>query len=650
MSSEEDNLKTTNRSVDKSLSKSTDSERFANNLNFVNKSKIIYQRKNTQESKVTNHNMDSFKGIPSFIEKVNQNIQNIDILLNSREINSNHSNDSNVVTPSPSYLNLQKRNSVNKSQMVQECFDIKNIVKQSVEGIKDILRSHSSSKITKDKDNKADVQVSVKNLKIIEEEDVIVDIEKMKNSKKSFIANNHPNSVINSKRLKIANSAKSTASNDTSPTINLSKKISAKNSSITASNAAKKSNIKESFIAPSNVPKIENFENIKENINKVVKNINVVKEKFNKLNNYVNPVSPSTPASKVSSNASLIHQNSNNIPNAPITNRKKSINMRYEFDNKEKEQEVETENEVSNRKVENKSKSPVTGLRNYQLKPKAKKQNENSIINHTNSNNYLSNNKDAGISNQRASKKHLHTDNTNSNNLLLARYAKDNKNYESNYVNSVSNTLNSNRYNNMTKEETNNTVNTLANSRTALPNAEFNLNNFLQMLFLFNEFTYQNHTENEEKIISEDFSKLLCSLIDNEDTNNKDKSTENLVTVDDRNIENENIESNPTPIVPVPMKNIRINLKNDKIIPTKNLLNIDIKYVLLIQNKWREYKFFKISNLKFLDKDKINSEFKKSILNSFSNNDTCKKIFTIFNHSMQMFSGVLKNNKSKFYI
>lgn len=129
MSSEEDNYKYLNKSFDKhlnkSLDKSTDNEQFSHNMNVINKNKI-----NSKNNNSDNNTLDSIRVLPSFIEKVNLNIQNIDNLLNSREINNN-ANSNQAVS--------RKGSQVNKNQMARECFDIKNLVKQSVEGINDIL-------------------------------------------------------------------------------------------------------------------------------------------------------------------------------------------------------------------------------------------------------------------------------------------------------------------------------------------------------------------------------------------------------------------------------------------------------------------------------------------------------------------------------
>lgn len=406
-------------------------------------------------------------------------------------------------------------------------------------------------------------------------------------------------------------------------------------------NANKKNSFKENIINSNikdnvhNQSNINNVNIINENNSRINKNINILKEK-NKVNNFVKPVTPISKQSNVPQNNHNVNIIILNQNTSQIAGRKNSENDRYEYDRKQQEEaESDTYNdyEISERnKNEVKSKSPIGGLRNYQLKPKIKKQSSNpeQIKNVYNSN------KDFVMA-QRSSKKNLHKEDQV--NIKSARPNKENKINESNYTNSVNNTLNSYRYLNSISKEDNKEATTA-----------FNLNSFLQMLLLFNEYTFVNKPDNEEKIVSEDFSKLLCSLIDNENTKEailvENNSIQNLCNISYDKDKDINLESNS--LVPVPVPNIRLGIKND--IKNKNIQNIEIKYVLLIQTKWREYKFLKLINLKNSDNDKINSELKKTILNSFSNNDTCKKIFSIFNHSMQMFSGVLKNNKSIYNI
>ena len=68
-------------------------------------------------AKKEKNNMDQIKGIPKLLETLNRNIQDIDSKLNS----------------------TRGKSQTGRVNIAQDCNDIKNIVKQSVEGLNDIF-------------------------------------------------------------------------------------------------------------------------------------------------------------------------------------------------------------------------------------------------------------------------------------------------------------------------------------------------------------------------------------------------------------------------------------------------------------------------------------------------------------------------------
>jgi hypothetical protein len=105
-----------------------------------------HNQNSSRDQKNSSFNLDSFKKLPNFLDKLNQNIKNIDNMVKS-----------NINKPKN-----EENNKYNKLKTsVDECNDLKNLVKQSVDGLTGIL--NLEKKITKHESTK---NVSTKNVKI----------------------------------------------------------------------------------------------------------------------------------------------------------------------------------------------------------------------------------------------------------------------------------------------------------------------------------------------------------------------------------------------------------------------------------------------------------------------------------------------------
>ena len=127
------------------------------------------------EDKPNRPSLDTIKNIPNFIEQVNINIQNIDNMINQKKVKSN--------------INV-----------IQECNDLQNLVKQSVDGLTDIM----NLKNTKSALNPhTSCRTLGKSFEVIEEEMII-----QKDYKK--------NMINNSKRIKISENKKASVKSNNS--------------------------------------------------------------------------------------------------------------------------------------------------------------------------------------------------------------------------------------------------------------------------------------------------------------------------------------------------------------------------------------------------------------------------------------------------
>lgn len=166
------------------------------NFSYIDPQKEHLENKedlcNISESQIKQNdsNLDTFKKIPNFLEKLNKDIQNLDNLVN---------NTGNA----PSSPNIpQQQNKYNKLKMsaIQECDDIKNIVKQSVDGLSGILKMKT----------KFNANSSVKNLtengfEVIHEEDMATNqLNKKKDLKSHLLSNNKKSKTPNLEHASIS--------------------------------------------------------------------------------------------------------------------------------------------------------------------------------------------------------------------------------------------------------------------------------------------------------------------------------------------------------------------------------------------------------------------------------------------------------------
>jgi hypothetical protein len=420
--------------------------------------------------------LETIKNIPSYIEQVNINIQNIDHMINQKKVRSS--------------LNV-----------IQECNDLQNLVKQSVEGLTDII----NSKITKSTLNThSSCRTFGKSFEVIEEEIII-----QNNIKKNLINN--------SKRIKLTENKKMNNVGNTS-------QISLKNQ--------KSQNNQDSFTDLRN--------NTKEASKKLDKNLKILKDKL-----------------------------SNKITK-PTLKREKSMNRRYE----------------NEEKIKMTSKSPMPVMKSYQLKPKRSLA-ENSV-------NISSREDSKGKQEFYFTENKVSTDDRSG--LLTSRNI--------NSFNIETNTTISHNDNDISVE---------------------NINSFIQMFLLFNDYGNCRIKDFNNKLVSDDLSKLLISLLEVSDGNDIQLGFDKSV-----------------------VNHIKNGLKNKRDEKKYNSSSLNINLVIKIQRKWRNYTIRKL--LQSDDDSKIKEKLKSHLLNSFMQNDQFKKTFIGINNLLSQFHLIFQKNKSNSFI
>jgi hypothetical protein len=593
--------------------------------------------------------MDQFKFLPKYLEQVSQNINNIDNKIHQQKdkettpVNSSrHIPVSNKISP-----NLMSNNvNVSKSHAMQECFDIKNLVKQSVDGLNDIF----NSKIKKNPINSNHKEVNIHSNKKIPESayniNKTLDLEKEEIIKTSgFLINpnqaknKQSSNLIKDKKIKINIKDESTnlqSKNKKESNKIIKGKLNYENSITNPSNISdnnivsllqpetssvspivpsankytvyKRNNyLNEEKSAPSNSVKNSNS-NVN---NKLSKNIQVLKDKITNLNlmkkDGVSSENENLDLEREKENKlnSGLRDSNNLLTSSQHLNRRKSLNERYENETLEKESSTNL-----------KSKSPIGGIKSFQFKPKTKKEeisNSNINVNSyktpntaqsrgksvVNSSNYLSEGKSSNLS-------------KDSNSSVLTkkpstRLLTSNKNLQQVTTEKVRGVSAASRNPGRKSSATPSSERGNLSGRQYMFNKhprnsiedEYEMNPMVQMLFLFNEIS-QTKTKNEgDKLLSEDFSKLLIHLIEEEPK-----------VEDERKILEENIPS------------------------------YDKEKVIVIQRRWRKYKIK--YNLKLKEDNKINVELKNDLLHSIHSNELYFKISSHINSALKLFKSMTK--------
>jgi hypothetical protein len=442
-------------------------------------------------------NREHFKNLNSFIEQVNINIQNLDIKLSNGVVKKNR----------PSILE-------------QDCNDIQNIVKQSVDGISDIIKLNSARGINQGSAK----NINKKSFEIIEEEQFSTNFKEPK----SLIAN--------SKRIKLSEK----------DTINTKKKL------IVNTNLGNKIS------------------------QKVISSARHKNEDLNK--------SPQT-------NAILAKLNKKDIrklekkPNTAQQNRNKSANKRYEHE----------EREVSINK--DRSKSPLP-MKSYQLKPRKTLQQE--LLNNSNNGSFLNTGK--------------REDYVSSENKIIKVEI---KNIFSNDAKTSRSVLNENPF-----------ASSFDKSFIDVPKHPEqshleNIQNYINLSLLFNEYFNDSIKDFNNKLTSQDMSKLLTSLVENDERNQVTLGFENSA-----------------------ISKIKNGLKNKRDEKKYNSKFLDLTKITFIQRQWRRFISSKL--LKINDREKLCNDMKKNTINSLIQNEPFKKIITGMNSLLGQFNSLLKTNKSRF--
>jgi hypothetical protein len=151
-----------------------------------------------------------------------------------------------------------------------------------------------------------------------------------------------------------------------------------------------------------------------------------------------------------------------------------------------------------------------------------------------------------------------------------------------------------------------------------------NVQNLINMFLLYNDYSYPKIKDFNNKLVSDDLSKLLLSLIE---TNELGETQLGF----DRSV----------------LSNVKNGLKNKRDEKKFNSSILDINKITKIQRAWREYTIHKLFQTD--DKSIISDKLKLNILNTFMQNDQFKKTFIGLNTILSQFNHMLQKNKSKPY-
>ena len=90
-----------------------------------------------RDSRFNLKDLEVLKNLPNLAEKINQNMQTVDNIIScQRELNSSISS---VNSGNNALRGLGHSKGKNRKLNIEECIDIKNIVKQSIQGLNNIL-------------------------------------------------------------------------------------------------------------------------------------------------------------------------------------------------------------------------------------------------------------------------------------------------------------------------------------------------------------------------------------------------------------------------------------------------------------------------------------------------------------------------------
>jgi hypothetical protein len=284
-------------------------------------------------------------------------------------------------------------------------------------------------------------------------------------------------------------------------------------------------------------------------------------------------------------------------PNTASHNvRTKSTNKRYEHE----------EREVSVNR-DRKSRSPVPPMKSYQLKPRKTLQND--LLNSSHNNNSFLGNKEIVKPNDYVSSDtkiiKLEIKNFFNNDAKTSRSV----HHENPFSNSFDKSLSHIGEHTPKLEE-----------KPEQPHIE-KIQNYINLSLLFNEYYSDNIKDFNNKLISQDMSKLLTSLYD-------DAEKEEVVL----GFENSAINK------------IKNGLKNKRDEKKYNSKILDIAKITNIQRQWRRHITNKM--LKTNDRERLCSDMKKNVISSLIHNEPFKKVMSGLNSLLGQFNNLVKDNKS----
>jgi len=123
-----------------------------------------------RESKLDLKDLEILKNLPNLAEKINQNMQTVDNIMNAqRELNSSISS---VNSSNNALRGLGQSKGKNRKLNLEEAIDIKNIVKQSIEGLNNIF---DNDKKTENKNSTKNPlsSISNSNLGVLKENNIL---------------------------------------------------------------------------------------------------------------------------------------------------------------------------------------------------------------------------------------------------------------------------------------------------------------------------------------------------------------------------------------------------------------------------------------------------------------------------------------------
>jgi hypothetical protein len=555
--------------------------------------------------------LDQCKGIPKILEKLNKDISEIDSKIkDGKKIVQNSSN--------------------NNRSAAEECLDLKNLVKQSVDGLNDIFNVKISKNVGLNVHSSCRNLASSKGFEIIEEEldndkNIISNNEEGNQVKKHVMAKfkgklNSSNTNNNDRKKQQIQSKEITNNNSNISQVSTNNVTSLNSMNVVATPETKTdTNTNNELLSSSNNPlknsnnkKFKGIKNISEakitptskksTANKIEKiaNLNNFKiRKFQNIQNFQNPtIEIKTQITPNNNGNNAVPSNSTNVANNKRNDRYTNVNN----SNISNDRSDHTNNHTNNQHNSHINKSP--NPKNYQLKPRRELKTSDQIntSNRQNSGAYSSYKTEAETANslsKNSSKKQI------GNIKILhqgSHSVSKNKNYGRSKTDGKNNLFHYNKFSRNKQDE------------------EYNVLSLMNIIFLFNESNIYNIHNNEQlndednKNISQGISQSICQGIAN--------FTRQVIR--EQRISHEMIST-------------------QNIVDNQGFEEKEIEAIKKIQRRWRNFKVYQ--NLKVKDEESKVREIKNELLHSLHTNETFQIINSHLKTCLKLFKS-LGANKS----